>query len=221
MIKPQKTHSKPHVIVISGYIGSGKSTIAESLSKKLNDAPILFFDHYEKYVEWPPDIKQWIEDGANPEQIRIPKLKDDLHTLLKGSSITDPFNQKTITPSEYIILEEPSGRERNEIKEFIDLVVYIDVPQDICVLRLIERVINMDAWKNGGTFEGESRESLVKQLNAVASWITHYKRFRSMYIVGSSKVKAKADFIVDGMESVEGITTSIIKIIKEKQRKVK
>jgi uridine kinase len=60
-----------------------------------------------------------------------------------------------IAPSKYILLEEPSGRERGEIREYIDLVVYVDVPQDVCVARLIERVINMKVWNSQGTFAGE------------------------------------------------------------------
>lgn len=216
MIKTSKGISKPYVIVISGYIGSGKSTIAKLLSKKLNDAPILFFDHYEKYVEWPSDMNQWIKEGANPEQIRIPKLREDLLALLERISITDPSTQKIIFPSDYIILEEPSGRLRKELKEFIDLVIYIDVPPDIGVIRLIEREINMETWETQSTFKGEKKESLVKQLNAIASWITHYKRYRSMYLSGSPKVKSESDLILNGMNPVNELSTLILKTLKEK-----
>ncbi|MBN1683660.1 deoxynucleoside kinase [Candidatus Bathyarchaeota archaeon] len=216
MIKTSKGISKPYVIVISGYIGSGKSTIAKLLSKKLNDAPILFFDHYEKYVEWPSDMNQWIKEGANPEQIRIPKLREDLLALLERISITDPSTQKIIFPSDYIILEEPSGRLRKELKEFIDLVIYIDVPPDIGVIRLIEREINMETWETQSTFKGEKKESLVKQLNAIASWITHYKRYHSMYLSGSPKVKSESDLILNGMNPVNELSTLILKTLKEK-----
>ena len=209
---------KPYVIVIAGYVGSGKSTVAASLSQRLEDAPILVFDHYEKYIEWPHDMNQWLSAGADPDQIRIPKLKEDLLLLHQGMPITDPFDGRMIAPSKYILLEEPSGRERREIKEYIDLVVYIDVPQDLCVARLIERAINMRVWNSQGTFEGETKENLVQQLNAVALWITHYQKARPMYMAGSHTVQQNADIVVNGLKTVEEITADILDEIKDIQR---
>lgn len=217
MIESRTYFSKPYVIVVSGSVGSGKSTISATLSKMLGDAPVLIFDHYEQYVEWPQDINQWMNDGADPNQIRVPKLKEDLLSLLKGRTITDPLDGKVVTPSKYIILEEPSGRERQEIREYIDLVVYIDVPQDVCVTRLVERVMDMGVWNSKGTFEGETKEDLVRQLNAVASWITQYQRARSMYIRVSRIVQEKADIVVNGMKTINEITTDVLNAIKDKQ----
>jgi len=209
---------KPYVIVLAGYVGSGKSTVAASLSQRLEDAPILIFDHYEKFIEWPQDMNQWLNDGADADQIRIPKLKEDLLSLLNRIPITDPFDGRKITPSNYILIEEPSGRERGEISEFIDLVVYLDVPQDVCVVRLIERVINMRVWNSQGTFEGETKENLVQQLNAVALWITHYQKARPMYMAGSQTVQRNADIVVNGLKTVEEIIVDILNEIKDIQR---
>ncbi len=208
---------QPYVIAISGFVGSGKSTVSSALAKSLGDAPVLMIDHYEHYVEWPPDMMQWVKDGADPSQIRVPKLKDDLLALLNGQTITDPFDDKIIKPSNYIILEEPSGRERQEIREYIDLVIFIDVPQDVCVIRMIERALNMELWKSKGTLESETSENLVQQLDAVALWTTQYQRARSMYMQVSQLVKAKADIIVNGMNKIDEITSDILRTIKEKQ----
>lgn len=212
-----KPISKPYVIAIAGYVGSGKSTITASLSKILENAPVLTFDHYENFIEWPQDLHQWISDGADPDQIRIPKLKEDLLSLLQGKPIIDPIDGKPITPSRYILLEEPSGRERGEIREYIDLVVYIDVPQDVCVARLIERAIDMGVWNSQGTFEYETKEDLVRQLNAVAAWITHYKKARSMYNAGNRMVQQKADIVVNGLKTVNEITADILNEIEDKR----
>jgi len=210
--------SKPCVIAIAGYVGSGKSTIAESLARELENAPVLKFDHYENFIEWSKNMNQWIGDETDLRQIRIPRLKDDLLALLKRLPVTDPLDGRMISPSSYILLEEPSGRERDEIKEFIDFVVYIDVPLDVCVTRLIERVINMEAWNLQGTFEDETKESLVKQLNAAALWINHYRQSRSMYMAGSELAQRNADIVVNGMLPVEEITAKILSAVRELQK---
>lgn len=206
--------SKPYVIVISGSVGSGKSTIAAVLSKKLGDAAVLHFDHYGQYVEWPQDLTRWMNEGADPSGIKVPKLKDDLLSLLDGKTITDPLNGNTITPAKFIILEEPSGRERQEIRDIINLVVYIDVPQDICVIRMIERAIDMKIWHSKKTFEAEPKEYLVPQLNSVALWITQYQYARSMYIQVSQIVKENSDIIIEGMKAVNEIVSDIQRKIK-------
>ncbi len=202
--------SKPYVIVISGSVGSGKSTVSKALAKVLADALILTFDHYGQFIEWPQDMGQWINAGADPTHIRVPKLKEDLLALLENRAVTDPLNSNVLLPGRYIIIEEPSGRERQEIGEYIDLVVYIDVPQDMCVTRLVERVMDMQVWNAKGTFQGETKEALARQLNAVALWLAQYRQMRSMYIQVSQRVREKANLVVDGLKPVDEITAEIV-----------
>ncbi len=216
MTKEQQAVSKPCVIVISGYVGSGKSTVVAKLSEQLGNVPTLIFDHYEKHIEWPQDMHLWIQDGADPSGIRVPELKEDLLSLINGRPIKYPSGDKIVSSADYIILEEPSGREKQDIREYIDIVFYVDVPQDVCVTRLVQRVLNMEVWEEKGTFADESKENLVRQLDAVAMWITHYQKFRAMYLSGSSAVRQNADVLIDGMKSVNQITSEILNTIYEK-----
>jgi uridine kinase len=196
--------------VISGSVGSGKSTIASNLSKLLKDAPLLKFDDYEKYVEWPEDLTQWMKEGYKADQIRVPRLKEDIVSLLNGDSIIYPVDSKIVNPQDYILLEDPTGREREEVSEIVDLVIFIDVPQDVCVTRMIQRELKMDIWLSEGTFRAEKKEYLVEQLDSIASWIEQYQRARLMYITVSEVVKKNSDIIVNGLLSVDEIAMKVL-----------
>lgn len=219
MVSVEKECSKPRVVVISGSVGSGKTTLTERLADLLGGSPVLIFDHYEQYAEWPQDIDQWIRAGADPNQVRVPRLKEDLLSLLEGTSITHPLDNRTINSSEYILVEEPSGRERQEIAEYIDLVVYVDVPQDVCVVRVVQRALGMTGSDFERTVESESRQGLARRLKAVAFWLAQYERMRSVYIGISGIVKQKADIVVDGLRPVDEIAQQVLDAIEglEKQ----
>lgn len=96
-------------------------------------------------------------------------------------------------------------------------MVYIDVPQDVCVIRMLERSLNMDIWNSKGTFEDEPKEYLVRQLDSIALWVTQYQRYRAMYIQVSRIVKEKADVIMNGMNPINEVTRDILRRIKENQ----
>ncbi len=215
-----KERSKPCVVVVSGSVGSGKTAVVERLAEMLESAPVLSFDHYEQYVEWPQDMERWIQEGADPNQIRIPRLKEDLLSLLAGVSIIHPLDNRVVNSSAYILIEEPSGRERQEIAEYVDLVVHVDVPQDVCVVRVAQRAMGMAGTDFESTVEGESRENLVERLKAGASWLAHYMRMRPVYIGVSNIVKQKADIVVNGMEPVDEITRKVLSAIENLQRQL-
>lgn len=95
--------------------------------------------------------------------------------------------------------------------------MFLDVPEDVCVSRLVQRAINMEVWNARGTFQSEAKEGLVHQLDAVASWLAQYQRARSMYIGVSRRVRERADIVVDGTRSVEQITAAVLMEIKERE----
>jgi uridine kinase len=151
-----------------------------------------------------------MKDGYDPNAIRNPRLKDDLSSLLRGDAITYPVENKVFKAGKYILLEEPSGREREEIRELIDQVIYIDVPQDVCVIRMIQRVIDMDVWETEGTYKNEPKEEIVHQLDSIAGWINQYQRARSMYLSVSEAVKRNSDMVVNGQTPVEETVNEIV-----------
>ena len=205
---------KPRVIVISGSVGSGKSTLVEKLAEMLPGAPTMTFDQYEQFAEWPQDMEQWFRQGADPNQIKIPRMKEDLLSLLAGESITHPLDNRVVDSSTHILIEEPSGRERQEIAEYVDLVMYVDVPQDVCVVRVAQRAMGMAGADFESAVEAESREELLKRLQAGAFWLTHYMRMRPIYIDVSNRVKQKADIVLDGMGSADEIARQALGAIE-------
>jgi uridine kinase len=199
-------------------MGSGKTTLVKKLSELLEEAPTLIFDHYEQYSEWPQDIDQWLREGADPNQVKVPKMKEDLVSLLDGGSITHPINNKKVNSSEYILIEDPFGQEREEIAEFVDLVVFIDVPQDVCVVRLVQRALGMNDVDFERTIKSESRDELIKRLESVAVWLKQYMWIRSG--LGITKIiKQKADIVIDGMKPIDEIAQEALDLIKHQHMK--
>jgi uridine kinase len=114
----------------------------------------------------------------------------------------------------YILVEEPFGRERQEIAECIDMVVYVDVPQDMCVVRVVQRALGKTGADFERTIADEAGEDLARRLKAIAFWLMHYMRMRSAYIGVSSSVKQKADIVVSGMMPVDEMAQEVLGAIE-------
>lgn len=80
MIENHSPCQNPYVIVLAGYVGAGKSTIAASISKVLESAAVLKFDHYEKYIELPTsplNVYGWQPYGATESRHPNQRNEDD------------------------------------------------------------------------------------------------------------------------------------------------
>ena len=129
----------PFVVAVSSISGGGKSTLVREAARLLS-ATALFFDDYSGPEHYPADSAAWLADGADPNQFKSPGFADDLSALTRNEPIIR--DDETLKPSRYIVIEEPMGRERDEMRPLIDFVAVIDTPPQIALARRLLRDLN-------------------------------------------------------------------------------
>ncbi|WP_049894820.1 nucleoside/nucleotide kinase family protein [Paenibacillus antibioticophila] len=210
---------RPFVVVISGYSGSGKSTLINALSNSLPSCVPMYFDDYASKGDFPEDIKSWVDYGGDPNVIKTPELKKHIIELINGNSVTlnkgngwakeygisfDPVSVE-LHPSDYIILEEPFGNLREEVREFVDMVIYLDVRPEISLAR---RVYDLNKYlKNDPA-------TLVHLLDHFLSDYL-YGGVREMYHLNGIRVKENANLVVDTSGNLDEVARVVTKEIQK------
>lgn len=168
--------SFPTVIAFSGASGSGKSTLINALASHI-DADVIHFDHYVTESSYPDDMLQWLEQGADANQINTPEL---LRALI---------NARQQSQKPYILLEEPFGKNRRDINPFIDYTCLIETSLEVCLSRVITRHIEQ---------HGDAA------ISGICNYLQRYNRFlRDCYKTTCDKVRANCDLVVSNTNSLE------------------
>ena len=145
---------KIFVIGISGGTASGKSTIADNLSKNATpDATnVMRLDYY--YVDHPelPFDKRKTLNYDCPDAFDVELIVQHLKALKSGQSIERPSydftNHRRQNETEHveacpvIIVEGIMALTIPEIRELIDFKIFVDTPPDVRLLRRIYRDMN-------------------------------------------------------------------------------
>ena len=147
----------PHIIGIAGGSASGKTSFLRDLEKLLpkGSVSILSQDNY-----YHPKEMQFVDENGEinfdlPTSINRERFYKDLDSLSKGESITKTeytFNKKDaepkqiiVEPAPIIIMEGLFIFHFEEIRDRLDLRVFLDVREDIKLKRRIKR----DAQERG------------------------------------------------------------------------
>jgi len=179
--------SKAKVVTVSGASGAGKTTVVKLLAKKLN-CDVLLFDDYANQDSYPDDMKKWLAAGANVSAIKTPDFVSALQGLILNST------------SDYIFIEEPFGKERNAIAPFIDYVVLLDQPLDLCLMRIIKR---------------HTEHEHSSSLNSISRFLDKYEdHLRESYIATVNQVRRNSDLIVNEVLSAKATTNMISEWLK-------
>jgi len=193
------------VICICGVLAAGKTTLIRRLSERLDGASTLIFDEYETYGEWPEDMRQWMADGADPGQVCVPRLREDLEALLAGHTVEHPIDGHTIQPSSVILVEDPFGRTRPDIQDLYDLVLFLDLPWDLSVVRMAQHAL-----------EPAEEDPSVRVVNA-QRWLANYVALRVMYTTLAEPVRSSADVILDAQRSPAELLDDALAAIRQKR----
>ena len=199
-------NSQTFVIAIAGTSGAGKSTLMEELVARLGNANALSLDDYESSSVYPP-VREWLEGGADPNQFQTPQFIADTMSLKEGKSIVHPLSGEVIQPGPYLLLEEHFGRARDEMRDLIDFLVYLDLPLEVAHARKLLRKNDFLPWEDHpGLFITNLRDHL--------NWYLTFGR--DFYLTVKTMAVKDCDLVVDGRLPTEQIADQVIETLKKR-----
>lgn len=195
---------RPIFIGITGGTGSGKSTIAREIYKKFGEECIAMIeqDSYYKdqsHLSFEDRIKT---NYDHPDAFDTALIVEHLNMLLSGQAVEKPIydfevhNRKeetiTVAPRDIVILEGIMILQEPEIRELLDIKIYVDTDADVRIIRRLVRDINE---------RGRTMESVINQyLNVVRPMHMQFteptKRYADIIIPEGGHNKVAIDIIV-------------------------
>lgn len=141
------------IVGIAGGSGSGKTTLAKGIIKAIGDDGILLAHdfYYKKYDQLTFEERSQL-NYDHPNTLETDLLIEHLHKLRKGESVERPIYSfvthlrldETINlkPKKVIIVEGILLFENKELRDMMDIKVFVDTDSDIRLARRIERDVN-------------------------------------------------------------------------------
>ncbi len=195
------------ILVISGNSGSGKTSLVREVTALLEQSVTLHFDDYASVSTYPTDMKEWLATGAEASKWQTLHMVEDLQKLRHGKAITLPNNQDLVQPAKYIVVEEPFGRGRAEISQYIDFVAYIDVPMEIAFCRKLKRDLNT-------SFKNNYDEALRYVNGMLESYLEG--GLREVYRVSNEIARSSCDLVLDGTKPTSELAKIVVSAVHAK-----
>jgi len=149
----KRSNNKRFVVAVSGFAGAGKSTISGKLASILKNSLVIHVDDF--IIADENGAKPgYPHDWENFERLVLSKLRDAPKVTSrtfdwKSNKIVD----ESIEVQRYIVVDGPSELFQDAFSQYLDLLVWVDVPQDIANARGMKRdrekynVDHDDLWK--------------------------------------------------------------------------
>ncbi len=169
------------VIGISAVSGGGKTRVTAELAESVIGATAVYFDEFDDTTEHPPDLREWLANGADYNAWKAPVLAEHLRKLKMGEPADAP---------RFIIFDAPLGRAHEATGQYIDHMVFLDTPLDIAMARRLLR----DGWTDG------TEAHLRRYLDWTKELFTRHQ----------DQAAATADLILDGTNPVDVLVERIV-----------
>ena len=177
------------LIGIAGGTGSGKTTLTQHIKKRFGDAVgVVYHDNYYKDQSDMPFEVRCRQNYDHPDAFETDLMVRHLQALKRGVAIQCPVYSYTehtrtqetaeIKPASVIIVEGLLIYQNPELRDMMDIKIFVDTDADVRILRRILRDVQE---------RGRSLESVVEQ------YLTTVKPMHEQFIEPS---KRYADIIV-------------------------
>ena len=192
------------VIGIAGGSGSGKTTLAREIERRLGERVIML--SHDAYYLRHDDIPFHQREKLNydhPDALETNLLVEHIRQLKAGQSIDCPVydfanhnrsnDTVRIDPRRVIVVEGILIFHDRELRELMDLRIFVDAEADVRLCRRIKR----DVSKRGRTVESvlTQYEDTVRPMHM--QYVEPSKRFASFILPNGGKDKAVQDMLIN------------------------
>jgi len=178
------------IIGIAGGTGSGKTTLTEQIRKRFGeDVTVIYHDNYYRLQVGKTYEQRSQVNYDHPDAFETPLMIKHLKSLKAGKSIESPIYDYTqhnrsdrvevILPSKVIIVEGILIFAEKELRDMMDIKIFVDTDADVRILRRIQRDVEERA---------RTLQSVIHQyLNTVKPMHEQYvepsKRFADLIVL--------------------------------------
>jgi len=197
------------VIGIAGGTGSGKTTITNKISERLgSDITVITHDNYYRAHHEMTYEERTLLNYDHPDAYETELMVEQLAALRRGESIEMPVydfsiydrtdKTTTVRPSRVIIVEGIVILAHPELRELLDVKVYVDCDADVRILRRLMRDVEE---------RGRSIESVVNQYLATVkpmheAFVEPSKKYADVIIpTTTSQNPVALDMLVNRIQS--------------------
>lgn len=203
-------HPDPLVIGIAGGSGSGKTTVAQTILRRVGADRIAFLRHDSYYKELsglPPAQRDEI-NFDHPNSLETELLIQHIASLREGRAVevpiydfsTDSRTGHTITvrPCRVILVEGILIFTEPALREMFDVKIFVDTDADLRLIRRLQR----DMKERGRTAESVIRQYQLTVRPMHLEFVEPSKRYADVIIPEGGFNAAAMDMVVARVEAL-------------------
>lgn len=201
---------KPIIIGVTGGTGSGKTTVTRKIIEEFGDVSLAYIpqDAYYKDQSHLTMDERVLTNYDHPFAFDNDLLSDHIRQLLDGQAVQMPvydFTQHNradetirVEPKEVIIIEGILIFSDNELRDLMDIKVFVDTDDDIRIIRRIKR----DMAERGRSLDSiiDMYTSIVKPMHE--QFIEPTKKFADIIIPEGGSNNVAIDLMTTKIRSI-------------------
>jgi len=191
------------IIGVAGGTGSGKTTLAAHIARKFGDkVAVITHDSYYRAQNDKSYEERCAQNYDHPDAFETELLKKHVKALVMGESVDVPVydytihnrSDKTVTvmPKTVIVLEGILLFHDSELREMMDLKIFVDTDADERILRRIIR----DTEERGRTLDSVITQYLTTVKPMHNAFVEPYKRYADIIVPGGGSNPVVLDMIM-------------------------
>lgn len=158
----------PLIIGVAGGTGSGKSTFTNRIKNEFQEkVSVIYYDNYYKAHDDIPFEERKFINYDHPDAFEADLLVDHIRKLKNGEAVECPVYDYTVhnrsketvivEPSDVIIVEGIMVLQNKDLRDLLDIKLYVEADADERILRRVIR----DVKERGRDVEGIAKQYLA------------------------------------------------------------